>query len=214
MRDNEREGSRAVTHIDIAKLPFLEMLSTDYRWVANLAQGASIKTLQIHHFEQPNLTALSTLNKLDTLSLSFSKIESLFGLTHDSKLQCLYLYNNRQLRDISDLRSVSSTLKALRIENCPNIQDFSCLFDLSNLELLELSGKNSLPSLAFLKEMPRLKTFVFSMNIMDGDLSLCQNLSWAYSEHNRKHYSHKDKELPKKCFYHGNEGIDVWRRLE
>ena len=86
--------------------------------------------------------------------------------------------------------------------------------ELNELELLELSGQNSLPSLAFIRNMPNLKALIFSMNVLDGDLSPCMNLLWAYSERNRKHYNLKDDDLPKSIFCHGNENIALWRRLE
>ena len=62
--------------------------------------------------------------------------------------------------------------------------------------------------------MKGLKTFVFSVNVRDGDLSPALNLSYVYSEKNRKHYNLKDKDLPKGKYVRGNENIDEWRRLE
>ncbi len=129
-------------------------------------------------------------------------------------MQCLYLHYNRSLKDISALSKVKKTLKALRIENCSKIEDFSVLAELENLELLELSGSNTLPSLSFIKSMKNLKTFVFNMNVEDGDLTPCLNLSYVYSEKNRKNYNLKDKDLPKNAYVRGNEDIEEWRRLE
>ena len=51
------------------------------------------------------------------------------------------------------------------------------------------------------------------MNVQNGDLSPCLNLSYVYCQKNRKHYNLKDKELPKGKYYRGNESIDEWRRL-
>ena len=80
--------------------------------------------------------------------------------------------------------------------------------------MLELSGSNELVDLSFLKTMKSLKTFVFNMNVKDGDLSLCTGLSYVYSERNRKHYNLKNAELPKGQYVRGNEDIEVWRRCE
>ena len=85
---------------------------------------------------------------------------------------------------------------------------------LENLELLQLSGSNELPSLDFLKTMKNLKTFVFSVNVADDDLTLCRNLSYVYSERNRKHYNLKDSDMPRGVYVRGNEDIEEWRRLE
>lgn len=106
------------------------------------------------------------------------------------------------------------TLRALRIENCPKIEDFSVLAELENLELLELTGKNTLPNLQFLKQMKNLKTFVFDMNVLDGDLTPCLDLSYVYSRKNRKHYNVKDKDMPRGEYVRGNEDIEMWRRME
>lgn len=121
---------------------------------------------------------------------------------------------NRCLEDIHALEKVKSSLRILRIENCPRIKDFSVLGTLENLERLNLFGSNELPDLSFLKTMKNLKTFGFNINVRDGDLSPCTKLSYVYSERNRKHYNLKDAELPKKQYVGGNENIEVWRRCE
>ncbi len=112
------------------------------------------------------------------------------------------------------MRKVRGTLKMLRIENCAKINDFSVLGELENLELLQLSGSNTLPNLDFLKTMRSLKTFIFNMNVLDGDLSPCLTLSYVHSGKDRKHYNLKDAVLPKDQYVRGNETIEPWRRLE
>jgi len=129
-------------------------------------------------------------------------------------MQCLYLLYNRKLEDISALAKVKSTLKALRIVNCAKIKDFSVLSELENLELLELWGSNSLPDLKFLNNLKKLKTFIFNVNILDGDLTPCLNLSYVYCGKSKRYYNLKDKDLPKGRYIRGNESIDEWRRLE
>ena len=62
--------------------------------------------------------------------------------------------------------------------------------------------------------MKNLKTLIFNMNVLCGDLSPCLDLCYVYSEKNRKHYNLQDEDLPKKKYIRGNEGIDEWRRLE
>lgn len=214
IRENEREGSKALTGIDLSKLSTLQQYSGSYKFLKNLNQAQNIRSMRLTHFDGDDFEVLAQLSNLDTLDLSFSKIQTLSGCAHLSKLQCLYLSRNRKLSDISDLKYLSHTLKALRIENCPNIDDFSVLESLPNLELLELSGNNTIPSLSFIRKIPQLKTLVFSVTVLDGDLSVCDDLSWVYSENNKRHYNRKDNELPKLCFYHGNENIDEWRRFE
>jgi len=52
------------------------------------------------------------------------------------------------------------------------------------------------------------------VNVLDGDLSLCNDLTYVYSEKNRKHYNIKDDDLPKGIYIRGNEDIEEWRRFE
>lgn len=206
-----------VSEIDYAKINGLEYLSVSVnKGSLNYNKIETLKSLIVggHKGVNCDLTDLFCSKNLDTLRLIQCKNTSLNGLGISSKMQCLYLDYNRLLSDITALRDVKSTLKALRIENCPKITDFSVLEELENLELLELSGNNSLPSLDFLKKMKNLKTFIFSMNVVDGDLSFCKNLSYVFSIKDRKHYNLKDKDLPKNQYYRGNDGIDEWRRLE
>ena len=172
--------------------------------------------MQVGGFRGKNrdLTDLFCSTEVDTLSLIQCGMNSLNGIEASRKMQCVYLHYNRCLNDISALGKVKETLRALRIENCPKIQDFSVLGELENLELLELTGSNVLPSLYFLKRMKSLKTFVFSVNVLDGDLSPCLGLSYVYSEKDRRHYNLKDADMPRgKCF-RGNENIEEWRRME
>jgi len=214
IRENERNGAKPIASIDVKKVPFLQQYSGSYRFLIDMNHALNMRSMRLSHFDKDDLAEFAQLVNLDTLELSFSKIQTLFGCSQLSKLQCLYLKYNRKLQDISDLKNVAHTLKALRIENCPNIIDFSVLELLENLELLELSGSNVIPSLSFVRKMPKLKTLVFNVLVQDGDLSVCDNLSWAYSEKNKKHYNRKDEQLPKQCFFHGNEGIEEWRKFE
>ena len=62
--------------------------------------------------------------------------------------------------------------------------------------------------------MRNLKTFAFNMDVLNGDLTPCLNLSYVYSEKDRRHFNLKDKDLPKTNYARGNEDIEEWRRLE
>lgn len=202
------------TTVDYSKVKGVESFSVCDSGDLNYQNISTVKDLSLSGFKDQDLKNAFSSSKLDTLTLIQCKVKSLEGIHKTKKMQCLYLYYNRYLKDISALQNVKKTLRALRIENCPKIEDFSVLGELENLELLELSGSNELPSLSFLKTMKNLKTFVFSMNVKDGDLSPCLNLSYVYSIKNRKHYNLKDMDLPKGQYVHGNETIELWRRLE
>ena len=125
-----------------------------------------------------------------------SKLRSLHGIENAKKLKTMVLSYNRSLEDISALSVVRDTLTVLSIESCGKVRDFSVLNNLHKLEHLNLNGSNELPNLEFLRKMPNLKTFVFSMNVQDGDLTLCKSIPYASCK-NKKHYNLKDKDLPK-----------------
>lgn len=214
-----RYGSREqyISEIDYSRVHGLTSLSVDVnKRTLNYNKVGTLRSLAVGSFKGENrdLTGLFCSQELDTLTLAECGVYSLNGIETSQKMQCLYLHYNRSLSDISALSRVKGTLRALRIENCPKINDFSVLGELENLELLELSGSNELPSLSFLKKMKNLKTFLFNMNVKDGDLTPCLDLSYVYSEKNRKHYNIKDCELPKGNYTRGNENIEAWRRLE
>ena len=173
----------------------------------------TLRSLALSESTNINLNGLFSSKYLDTLSISTSKIRSLLGIEHATCLQCLYLSYNRSLCDIQQIESVATSLRALRIEASPKIHDFSVLKKLKNLEYLCLKGNNVLSSLCFLKELPKLKTLIFDMDVKDGDLTPCLDLGYVHCSKFRKHYNLKAEELPKTIFVHGNEGIDLWRRL-
>lgn len=201
------------TSIDCSKLKGLESLFVNGNGFKNFEQIHTLKSLKFFYYDIYDLSDAFCSTILDTLSITKGKFSSLNGIEKSEKLQCLYLYYNHSLQDISALAKVKKSLKALHIENSSKISDFSVLGELENLEHLFLIGSNELPNLDFLKTMKNLKTFVFSMNVQNGDLSPCLNLSYVYCQKNRKHYNLKDKELPKGKYYRGNESIDEWRRL-
>jgi len=174
----------------------------------------TLKSLTITGYKGKHLKDLFDSKRLDTLCLFNSKIESLLGIDNSDCVQCVYLYYNRYLVNIDNLKSVKNTLRTLIIENCSKIKDFSVLSELDNLEFLKIIGSNSIPDLNFIKDMKNLKTFIFDINIEDGDLTPCLKLSYVCSKKNRKHYNLKNFDLPKDIFVQGNEDIELWRQME
>lgn len=165
-------------HRGYEMVPSLERL-----WISNCKK---------HH----NFHTISCSTRLHDVTLMRCGIQTLDGIEKHQQLRSLALYHNRSLSDISALDSIGGTLQTLVIEGCPRISDFAVLSSLVKLEHLQLYGSNVLPTLAFLKKMPNLKIFTFTMNVGDGDLSLCKDIQYASCK-NRKHYNLKDSQLPK-----------------
>lgn len=211
--NHEMPDIKPELQLDLKRIAGLQKYAGDYAFISN-TDNISLKCLWLNDYKKRNFHDFTELKNLETIKLITSKLESLDGCEALSRLQCLYLYYNRTLKDIHALGAVRNSLKALRIENCPKIEDFSVLGELENLELLDLHGKNVLPSLDFIKKMKNLKTFLFNMPVLDGDLSPCLNLSYVYSVVDRRHYNIKDKDLPKNHYVWGNEDLEEWIRLE
>ena len=204
-------------NVDFSRIDGLESLSLEAnRGAINYNRIETIKSLIIGNFtgKDRDLTDLFVSTELDTLRMMEGKTVSLNGIERAKKMQYLALSYNRSLEDISALAKIKHSLKSLNIFNCAKIKDFSVLYELENLEKLEIWGSNTLPNLDFVKYMPNLKTLFLMNNIADGDLTPCLNLRSAKVV-NKKHYNLKDKDLPKaeKVIF-GNESIEEWRRLE
>ena len=208
--DIDAEGLETL-HIECKRVEHLNIAEDGH---LNFETIETLKSLSIGSWKKKDLKDLFVSKRLDTLRMIQCGMYSLDGIEQSEKMQCVYLHYNRSLRDISALANVKNTLKALRIENCPKIEDFSVLEKLENLELLELTGKNTLPSLQFLKKLDNLKTLVFDVNVLDGNLTPCLDLSYVHSKKNCKHYNVKDKDMPRGVYVRGNESIEMWRRME
>ena len=198
-----------VTTIDYAKIHGLEELYLEGSGHQNYGQIKSLERLVISNDKiNTDLQNINSNLNLKKLWIIQNKIKSLKGINQLQNLQELSLDYNRVLHDISEITSIASSLRALYIENCPKIMDFSCLNQLPNLEHLELHGKNTLVNLGFLEKMPKLKTFSFSMKIQDGDLTPCLHVPYVHSTKNRKEYNLRDKDLPKGKYVRADGNIE------
>ena len=185
------------TTVDYSKIKGVRNLGVSGKGHINYHLVDSLEELYISCDKtHQNLSAISSSQNLKRIRFIQCGLRSLDGIEQFKNMQCLSFCYMRSLHDISQLSRAEDSLRALCIENCPKITDFSVLHNLVNLEHLELCGKNELPNLDFLKQMKKLKTFVFSMNVKNGDLSPCLQLPYASTLRNHKHYNLKDKDLP------------------
>lgn len=199
--------------MDYSRLNGLIFLSVKSDTDLNYSQIPTLQSLHVDGIPAKKLSELFSSQVLDTLQITSCGIQTLDGLGTSSKLQCLYLHYNRTLHDISGLGEVASSIRALRIEKCPKIKDFSVLHQLKNLEYLFLDGSNKLPNLSFVESMPKLKTLILNMEIVDGNLLPCMKLSYVHCGKMKRHYNLKAKDLPKNEYHRGNNNIDDWRKV-
>lgn len=164
----------------------------------NVSAAENVVSLQFNSGFPASKTLSSFTPKADLsyFSVCQAPIQSLEGIEDLHSVRRLELLYNRRLSDISALRHLRDSLAYLEINTCGRICDFSVLSELTNLEFLTLKGSNTLNNLSFLKELPKLKNLQITMNVKDGDLSLCEMVPYVRIK-NHKHYSHKNTELPK-----------------
>ena len=185
------------TDIDYAKLRNLREVRIAGLGHKNYETLSLLESLWISNCKKHrDFKEISCSTQLKDVTLMQCALQSLDGIENHSNMRSVALWHNRSLTDISALEKLANTLRVIDIEACPKISDFSFLTTMENLEHLRLYGSNRLPSLAFLKEMPNLKTFTFTMDVEDGDLSLCKDIPYASCK-NRKHFNIKDAQLPK-----------------
>lgn len=184
--------------LDCTQLRGLTTLSVYEKPPLNYELVETLESLFVsENRKHKDLTRISRSQNLKRLWMMCGSLRSLEGIEQFRQLESLTLDYLRSLQDISQLSCVAKSLRALSIENCPKIQDFGCLCDLVNLEHLDLCGSNKLPDLKFLNGMKKLKTFIFSMDVVDCDLTPCLQVPYALSYNNKKKYNLKDKDLPK-----------------
>lgn len=188
-----------VANIDYAKFNELKRLGVSGK-EGNINVHQAKKVASLCFYEgfpySKKLEGFIPRESLKNLRIVQSPIQSLKGVEEAQHICRLELSYNRRLVDISALRSFSESLIYLEINMCGKICDFSVLKELHNLEFLVLKGSNTLKDLSFVKEMPKLKSFDLTMNVEDGDLSLCEHIPYVRIK-NRKHFSHKDSQFQK-----------------
>lgn len=183
--------------LDYSGFPALRELSVDGKGHVSYETLQTLETLSVFRDRRHLSLEQFSCNSIKDLTLVQCSMKSLHGIANLSKLQSLDIAHLRSLKDLSDLRSVSGSLRLLSIEACPKITDFSWLESLTKLEHLILLGSNKLPSLSFLERMPKLKTLSFSMDIQSGDLTPCLKIPYVSCSRWHKHYNYEDCNLPK-----------------
>ena len=123
-------GERFFTELDCERFTGLQDIHVTRCGYRNYEKISTLKSLGLSGYKKQDLTEAFSSPILDTLTIIQCKIKSLEGIQKSSRIQCLYLYYDKYLEDISALQKIKKSIKALRIENCPKIKDFSILGEL------------------------------------------------------------------------------------
>lgn len=165
--------------------------------VMGLGSLEKLRTLRIWKYKSKSadLSELSTLVALEELHITQSPITSLNGCERLKNLKNLELNYLGKLERLDALEWVADTLKSLRFDCCKKITNHEYVTCLHELELLAFDACGDIPSIGFIKKLPKLKSFIFvNTNIVDGDLSPCMGLEYV-GFLNKKHYSHKSEDF-------------------
>jgi len=115
-----------------------------------------------------DLTFMGSAPRLSKLELVEGSIRSLRGV-QDMPLRELDLYG---LRSLWSLDGLGPEVELVKLEKCSAIPDFSPLGRCSALQTLVLADCGDVPSLRFIRSLPKLRRVVLfgDTRIVDGDL--------------------------------------------
>ena len=182
-------------NIDLSQFPFLEYVyaRTQYCF-RNVSQCKNLHTLSVLQWIDDNLEYLygSTLKALE---LSGGPLKSLIGIHHLPQLRSLTLENLHRLSDISSLEG--ACLESLAVTSCNKLDAniFPCL---PHLRLLILGGSKKISCISsILRQTPKLEWIYLEVDVEQGDLSPLKKLQHVVIFRDCRHYTLKNKDLPK-----------------
>jgi protein phosphatase 1 regulatory subunit 7 len=190
--------------LDVSHFKNLESLQVnDSTHLIGVGECVNLNFLQLSKFKpkSKNLEELSNLVNIEELRLYIPNITSLKGIENLIRLTELELYRASKLEEIDPLVTLKQNLSILRFETCKKIKNHECLSEINRLEELSLINCGEIENIGFIKSMKNLKKFGFiDTNVVDGDLSPCIGLRFS-GFFDKKHYSHKFKELNDKKYW-------------
>ncbi|WP_286166228.1 leucine-rich repeat domain-containing protein [Bacillus sp. E(2018)] len=182
--------------------PFKELESLSMYWskkIKGIQELTNLKRLHLWKYapKLANLEELSSLQCLEEMTITQSKVRSLKGIQELKRLRKLELNYLRTLTSIEGIEGLGSSLQHLDITSCKNIDDLDRTKTLSALEAFHLNECGSITSLDFITSLTKLKHFVFQgTNVLSGDVTPSFHIDYVYFD-SKKHYSHKWKDIKK-----------------
>ena len=185
--------------------------------IKNIADLKGLRTLALSGLKETSLEGVIGSDSLDLLRLvGCNKLRSLAGIEKCGAMKFLGIENCRLLSDIGSLMCLADSLDGLLIDHCPSIEDYSLIGCLKNLKRLTIGCQKGIDSISFIGKLTQLKTFTFTGNIIDGDLSFCDELENVGIYPNKRHYNRNTNGFPQRGFeevIRGQEEIEPWRRI-
>jgi hypothetical protein len=174
----------------------LTLISEDLQDLTPVADLSTLEQLTVADSRLRSLKGIEGLSGLRELALISLPLESLDELSSLTALEDLTLHRLSRVRSIREIARLP--IRRLMIDGLPKLDDLDVIDRLTSLESLELSAKtlpapatlaglkelrsfviesaNSIPSLAFIRRMPKLEKFYFTKaTVADGDLGPLQD---------------------------------------
>lgn len=181
--------------VDFTRLDNLVDFSAPWwKGAESILQCTGLTDLSLDKLKLKNYESLGNLVNLKSFGVVDGGVNNVDWLRNLKELEWLEICSWRNLRDFSPI-SQCYKLKRLGIESCSSLNDVSFLSYLSGIKILCLSGNKSIPSIASMKNLKKLRAFSFSgtTDIEDGDLKVLETLPELsmLMFQGRKHYTHK-----------------------
>lgn len=184
--------------VDLTNYRSLEFLAADYsQRLVGLEASVKLQTLLLFKFNPSasDLSGLTGLPQLGYLDLRQPKISSLEGIQKLSGLKKLSLSYASKITSLEHILKLDH-LEELELSNCKSVEDFDVVGGLTSLKRLEIVQCGDLPSLNFLKSLTALESISIDTNVVDGDLSLLDNISMVGFT-NKRHYNRRVEDYAK-----------------
>jgi hypothetical protein len=146
-----------------------------------------LKKIKIENKDALLFDGMTCVEDLTFIQCSMGNLEVILNFPNLNTFEIFY---TPTLKDIGGLFDCHKSLKRLVIENRKNINDYSILGKLTNLEFLGINDCNDLESLNFVKSLPKLNHISFvGTNVIDGNIAPCLGIKHV-GFNNKKHYTH------------------------
>ena len=186
--------------IDLLNFPQLEHLGCDYSLrLQGLKSCEKLISLSMQGYKSKNfnLEELAVLPELRELLLIKPVINNLNCIERFTNLKKLNMFLASKLENIGSIQLLSNNLEEIELEQCKKINDYETLGKVQSLRKLIISESGDIKSLAFVKELSKLKFISFwGVDILDGNLSYCEGINYVAFQ-NKKHYSHRSEQFNK-----------------
>jgi hypothetical protein len=182
--------------LDLGQFPRLDEFYGVWHAKLDLSTCKALKHLSLRGYKSKTggLDGLPDLPSLRDLGIIQSTLTSLKDLSRFVKLRRLKLAHLTKLESLDGIQSLLG-LERLECEKCGKLKDHQVVHTMKHLQVVSFFDCGTIPTLAFLNEMPALRDFGFvRTTILDGDLTPLLRLK-TVGFLKKKGYSHTPEEL-------------------